>query len=87
MAIVYVQNESLEAGKKKQIHINQHNIKSNKHTIEKKAVITIKSGDTNTYCNEVLINGPSRVRYMPDKPLSCGAKVWVETRSAVELVK
>jgi hypothetical protein len=27
--------------------------------------------------------GPSEVIYSPDKPLSCGAKVWVETHSEV----
>jgi len=35
----------------------------------------------------VLIHGPSRVVYSPDKPLSCGAKVWVETESLVEVVR
>jgi len=29
--------------------------------------------------------GPSRVVYSPDKPLSCGAKVWVETEAEVKI--
>ena len=35
--------------------------------------------------NEVIIDGPSKVIYSPDKPLSCGARVWIETRSEVTL--
>jgi hypothetical protein len=32
----------------------------------------------------VTINGPSRVVYRPDTPLSCGARLWVETEADVE---
>ena len=46
-------------------------------------VLTVKTYKTNVYCNSVEITGPSRVVYSPDKPLSCGAKVWVETESEV----
>ena len=31
--------------------------------------------------------GGSRVVYSPDKPLSCGAKVWIETYNPVILDK
>ena len=34
---------------------------------------------------EVEIHGPSRVIYSPDKPLSCGARVWIETKSEVDI--
>ena len=46
-------------------------------------VITVKTSKSNTYTHEVKINGPSKVIYSPDKPLSCGAKVWIETESEV----
>tara|TARA_Y100001938_G_C8081812_1_gene429614 strand:+ start:428 stop:610 length:183 start_codon:yes stop_codon:yes gene_type:complete len=46
-------------------------------------VITVKTSKSNIYTHEVKINGPSKVIYSPDKPLSCGAKVWVETESEV----
>jgi len=29
----------------------------------------------------------ARVVYSPDKPLSCGAKVWVETQNKVKLIE
>jgi len=31
--------------------------------------------------------GPAKVIYSPDKPLSCGAKVWIETESEVKIDK
>ena len=36
--------------------------------------------------NTVIINEHTKVIYSPDKPLSCGAKVWIETTEEVELV-
>lgn len=38
---------------------------------------------TNTYAHEVEIKGDSKVVYSPDKPLSCGAHVWIETNNEV----
>lgn len=68
------------------IHVNQHVIKSNHKTGERNHTLTVKRGRTNTYASEVVINGPSRVVYSPDKPLSCGAKVWIETESEVSFI-
>jgi hypothetical protein len=67
----------------KRIHVNQHHIRYNKKNEDKKPVITCKTGGKNIYGNKVKIFGPSEVVYSPDKPLSCGAKVWVETHSEV----
>ena len=66
------------------IHINQHVIRRNSKTGEREPCITIKRGICNTYAHSVEISGPSRVVYSPDKPLSCGARVWVETESEVK---
>jgi transcriptional regulator of heat shock response len=63
------------------IHINQHKIRANKKHGTNEPVISIKAGKQNTYCHSVEILGPSRVVYSPCKPLSCGARVWVETES------
>ena len=66
------------------IHVNQHNIKYNvKNPDEPKPVFTIKFGKKNVVTNDIIIDGPSKVVYRPDKPLSCGARVWIETRHAV----
>ena len=70
----------------KRIHVNQHKIKSNKKYNRKDPVLTVKTSKTNTYGHEVVIHGPSKVVYRPDKPLSCGARVWIETESEVNVI-
>ncbi len=68
---------------KKRIHINQHRIRSNKKNGTNEPVITVKTYKSNEYGRDVLILGESRVVYSPDKPLSCGARVWIETSAPV----
>jgi len=67
------------------IHVNQHVIRANKKNNESNPVLTVKRGKNNDYAHEVEILGPSKVVYSPDKPLSCGAKVWIQTESEVVL--
>jgi len=75
--------------KKTYIHVNQHVIRANKKHDKNDPVITIKSGKNNTYCHEVEILGPSKVIYGGnDKPLlNCGARVVIETKSEVNILK
>jgi len=68
------------------IHVNQHIIRSNKKKGLKEPVFTVKQGSTNRYAENVYIDGPSELIYSPEKPLSCGAHVWIETTSLVKLV-
>lgn len=72
------------------IHVNQHKIRANlKHnTID--PVLTVKDYKTNRYTSNAIIrdddgNEVARVVYSPDKPLSCGARVWIETQLTVEV--
>ena len=67
------------------IHVNQHIIKRNNNTGERKPVLTCKTYKSNQYAHEAIIKGNSKVIYRPDKPLSCGAKVWIETDSKVRV--
>ena len=69
----------------KRIHVNQHRIKANAKHGYRDPVLTVKSSRGNRYAHHVEIDGPSRVVYSPDKPLKCGARVWIETRSPVTL--
>ncbi len=69
------------------IHVNQHVIKSNRKNMVEEPVLTVKTYKSNTYAHEVNIKGDSKVVYSPDKPLSCGAHVWIETQSEVEIVR
>jgi len=68
---------------KTRIHVNQHNIRANTKG-ENKPVITVKDYKNNRKANQAEIvtdDGVvvAKVVYSPDKPLSCGARVWVET--------
>jgi hypothetical protein len=67
------------------IHVNQHVIKNNRKTGRQDPVLTVKTYKSNTYGSSVTIHGPSRIVYSPDKPLSCGAHVWIETESQVDV--
>jgi len=69
------------------IHVNQHVIKSNTKHGSRDPVLTVKTYKDNTYAHGVRIDGPSKVVYSPDKPLSCGAKVWIETEATVEIIE
>lgn len=70
---------------KKVIHINQHVIRKNGKTGERNPVITVKTYKENRYGHTVDVDGPCRIVYSPDKPLSCGAKVWIETQAEVKV--
>ena len=70
---------------KTRIHVNQHKIRSNKKHNLNDPVITVKTSKSNTYAHEVDVLGPSKIIYRPDKPLSCGAKVWIETEEEVKI--
>ena len=65
------------------IHVNQHVIKANRKNGSNDPVLTVKTYKTNVYAHSVKIDGPSCVVYRPDKPLSCGAHVWIETQGEV----
>ncbi|MDJ0733063.1 MAG: helix-turn-helix domain-containing protein [Nostocaceae cyanobacterium] len=67
------------------IHVNQHVIRSNHKNDERFPVIAVKHSKHNIYGHEIEINGPCRVIYRPDSPLSCGARVWIETFAMVNI--
>jgi hypothetical protein len=69
------------------IHVNQHVIKANAKNGENNPIFTIKQGGSNTYAHNVKVKGEMELVYSPDKPLSCGAKVWIETRGDIVLDK
>ena len=69
------------------VHVNQHAIRKNIKAEQREPVLTVKTYKSNTYAHEVKIDGPSKVVYSPDKPLSCGARVWIETEAEVEILR
>lgn len=73
----------LKEGTIKRIHVNKHVIASNRVHGKRRKPITIQTSKGPFVAHEVVINGPSRIIHSPEKPLSCGAKVWIETLSEV----
>jgi hypothetical protein len=68
------------------VHVNQSVIKQNAKHGTNDPVLTVKTYKDNRYAHQVEIKGPSKVVYSADKPLSCGARVWVETTSEVVIL-
>ena len=69
------------------VHVNQHNIKANANGGDK-PVLTVKDYKRNRKGQTAaVIDSRGHVVgafvYSPDKPLSCGAKVWFETYNDV----
>ena len=69
------------------VHVNQSQIRKNIKLgpDQRVPVLTVKTYKSNVYANSVSIEGPSRIVYSPDKPLSCGARVWIETEGRVTI--
>ncbi len=67
------------------IHVNQHVIRDNLKYGTNKPTLTVKTYKSNRYAHEVIIHGESKVVYSPNKPLNCGARVWIETEANVSL--
>lgn len=65
------------------IHVNKQYIAMNNKDGGNRPVITAKTYKENRYGHEVEILGPSKMVYRPNKPLSCGARLWIETRAEV----
>lgn len=62
------------------IHVNQHIIRANKKNGTNDPSLTIKNYKGNTRAS---ILGPSTIVYSQDKPLDCGARVWIDTHAEV----
>lgn len=72
------------------IHVNQHNIRANRKRNAELPVITVKDYKENRKTNEADVVDEDgrvvcRVVYRPDRPLPCGAHVWVETELEVRI--
>lgn len=70
---------------KKIIHVNQSVIARNRKHGLTEPPITVKTYKSNHYTTDVEILGPAKVVYRPEKPLSCGARLWLETIAEVRL--
>jgi len=73
------------------VHVNQHVIKRNRKSGAREPVLTVKTYKQNVYGHEAILldqegREVAKVIYRPDKPLSCGATVWIETQNPVDVI-
>jgi hypothetical protein len=68
--------------KKTMIHVNQHKIRK-----REPKPLSVKTYNSNEEASTaaIVVNGVvvAKVVYRPHEPLSCGARVWIETRELV----
>lgn len=76
----------LPAGPRKMIHVNQHVIRANIKNGTNDPCVTVKCGNRNLYGVRADVDGPTSVVQNITDGLSCGAKVWIETTAAVNVV-
>jgi hypothetical protein len=66
------------------LHINRHVIAANHKTGERAPPIAvIRGGSVREYDRSVDLIGGARIISSPDKPLSCGARLWIEADNAI----
>jgi hypothetical protein len=68
------------------IHINRKKFDENRAKEKQDPIIAVHKGSRPpVYYDEVEITGACRMIYRPDKPLSCGAVLWIEVDPGVEI--
>jgi hypothetical protein len=67
------------------IHVRQDRLRHNRKYATNDPVITIRSGNRLTYCHEATIEGNCKLVYQPDRPLNCGATLWLEIKPTIKV--
>jgi hypothetical protein len=65
------------------VHVNSHIIRSNRRCGENLPPLRVIRGRVSEPAHQVELIGKTRVVYSPDRPLKCGARVWIEADDAV----
>lgn len=69
------------------IHVNKHVVASNRVHGRNDPPISVKTRGENIRCHGVEILGPAVVMHVPNDPLACGAKIWIETESPLKIYR
>lgn len=70
--------------KRTRIHVRRDIIQRDRKTGEVSYALGVETlGQKKRYGMRATIKGPSTVVYSPEKPLSCGARAWIETHAPV----
>lgn len=70
------------------VHVNRHAVRANQTRGQNKPVLTVRCRNETGHGHEAAVLADDgtevgRFVYRPDRPLSCGARVWFETRLRV----
>lgn len=65
------------------VHVNRHVLAANRKHDLNDPPLTVRRGRRTERFHSVELVGPARVVHSPDKPLPCGARVWIEAADAV----
>jgi hypothetical protein len=76
---------SRRPGLVKRIHVNKHIIAANAKTGANDPAITVQTSAGSFNCRTVAWSGMSLMIHDAEHPLSCGAKVWIETHCALDV--
>ena len=75
----------LKSGTIKRFHVNQQLIRKARKEGLDIPTLTVQTSRGPIPARRVRILGPSELVQSLDKPLSCGARVWIQTTSEVEV--
>jgi len=75
----------LQPGTIKRIHVNKFIISDNLKNGRNEPPITVQTSKGAFRARRVEFTGSASFIYSPDKPLKCGARCWIETKSELEL--
>lgn len=76
----------MPAGTIKRIHVNQHIVRANIKAEADNHSVTVQWKGKSYIARDVAVRGASTVMQRMNKPLSCGARIWIETRAEVEIL-
>jgi hypothetical protein len=68
------------------IHINRQKLSRNRKYKENNPVLVVDRGKKRQYCHQLEIIGPCRLVYQPDRPLACGATLWIEVEPHIDVI-
>lgn len=60
------------------VSVNGHKIRQNLKDGRRRRIFRVERKGKVTYRNSVAIPAGARLVYRPEKPLSCGARAWIE---------
>lgn len=76
-------SKQISAGTIKRLHVDKGVLASNRKHGTNRPPLTIQHSSGSKKAFAVTVKGPCEFKYRPEKPLSCGAVAWVETRAEV----